>query len=78
MAIAANFLGLHIYVSIAVACFHMGREHTQADLRVISRHYGNKRANAPWWCGFERRAWKAKGMLDLVLPVTIFTITLMV
>lgn len=74
----AYLLGIHVYVSLAVACFYIGREHAQAEQRVISRHYGNKRPNAPWWCGFERRAWTAKGMLDLVLPVTIFTITLMV
>lgn len=78
MVIAAYSLGLHVYASLAVACFYIGREHAQAEQRVISQHYGNKRANAPWWCGFERRAWTAKGMLDLVLPVTIFTITLMV
>ncbi|QEG08962.1 hypothetical protein [Aeromonas phage 4_4512] len=78
ITIAAYFLGLHVYASLVVACFYMWREHAQAEQRVISRHYGNKRPNAPWWCGFERRAWTAKGMLDLVLPVTIFTITLMV
>ena len=78
ITIAAYFLGLHVYASLAVVCFYMGREHAQAEQRVISQHYSNKRANAPWWCGFERRAWTAKGILDWVLPVTIFIITLMV
>lgn len=78
MTIAAYFFGLHVYASLAAACFYTGREHAQAEPRVISKYYGNKRANAPWWCGFERRAWTAKGILDWVIPVTIFIITLMV
>lgn len=78
ITIAAYFFGLHVYASLAATCFYMGREHAQAEQRVVSQHYGNKRANAPWWCGFERRAWTAKGILDWVLPVTIFIITIMV
>ena len=64
ITIAAYFLGLHIYASLAAACFYIGREHAQAEQRVISQHYGNKRASAPWWCGFERRAWNAKSVVD--------------
>ena len=78
ITIAAYFLGLHAYASLAAACLYIGREHAQAEQRVISKYYGNKRANAPWWCGFEYRAWTAKGILDWALPVTIFIITLMV
>lgn len=67
MAIAAYFFGLHVYALLATACFYIGREHAQAEQRVISQHYGNKRANAPWWCGFEYRAWTVKGMLPLMV-----------
>lgn len=74
ITIAAYFFGLHVYASLAAACFYIGREHAQAEQRVISQHYGNKRASAPWWCGFERRAWTAKGMLDWLLPLVVFII----
>jgi len=67
----AYVLGIHVYASLATACVYMGREHAQAEQRVISQYYGNKRANAPWWCGFEYRAWTVKGMLDWVLPLII-------
>lgn len=75
ITIAAYFLGLHVYASLAAACFYTGREHAQAEQRVISQHYGNKRANAPWWCGFEQRAWTVKGVLDWVLPLVVFIIS---
>lgn len=52
----------------AGAFYFVGREFAQAEYRVIYSHYGRKRANAPWWCGFERRAWTRKGMLDWVMP----------
>lgn len=74
ITIAAYFFGLHVYVSLALACFYIGREHAQAEQRVICQHYGNKRSNAPWWCGFEYRAWTTKGMLDWVLPLVVFII----
>lgn len=51
------------------AAFYVGRELAQAEYRIIYTHYGRKRANAPWWCGFYRRAWTAKGLLDLLAPV---------
>ena len=38
---------------IMPVCFFIGREMAQAEQRVISQYYDNKRANAPWYCGFE-------------------------
>lgn len=76
--IAAYFFGLHVYASLAAVCFYMGREHSQAEQRVISQHYGNKRFNAPWRCGFEYRAWTVKGMLDWVLPLLMLVIALLI
>ena len=70
----AYSVDLHVYASLAVACFYVGREHAQAEQRVISKHYGNKRADTPWWCGFERRAWTVKGVMDWLVPVGIFLI----
>lgn len=50
------------------AAFYIGREHAQAEYRIIYTHYGHKRANAPWWCGFDRRAWTVKGLMDWIAP----------
>lgn len=76
ITIAAYFFSLHVYASLAVAWFYIGREHAQAEQRVISRHYDNKRTNAPWWCGFEYRAWTIKGLLDWALPLFVFMVVL--
>ena len=43
------------------SAFYIGRE---TEYRIIYTHYGRKRANAPWWCGFDRRAWAAKDVMD--------------
>ena len=48
--------------------FFIGREVAQAEQRVISQYYDNKRANAPWYCGFEKRAWTKKGLMDFIIP----------
>lgn len=64
-------LSIHLYGVLMMTAFYAGREHAQAEQRVISQHYGNKRANAPWCCGFEYRAWTVKGTLDWVLPLII-------
>ena len=63
--------GLHYESSFAAAMFYIGREHAQAEYRAIKSFYGGKRANAPWWCGFERRAWGAKAMVDWLGPMAI-------
>lgn len=54
ITIAAYFFGLHVYASLAAVCFYLGCEHAKAEQRVITQHYNNKRANAPWWCGFDQ------------------------
>lgn len=74
MTSVSYFFDFHVYAALAATCFYIGREHAQAEQRVISQHYGNKRANAPWWCGFEYRAWTVKGVLDWVLPLVVFII----
>lgn len=51
--------------------FYIGREITQAEYRVIEQFYGKIRSNAPWYCGFELRAWNLKSVLDFVLPLLI-------
>lgn len=62
------FIGLNDFFSTIPACFFIGREMAQAEQRVISQYYDNKRANAPWYCGFEKRAWTKKGLMDFIIP----------
>ena len=45
---------------------------------AIKSFYDSKRANAPWWCGFERRAWNAKSMVDYLGPIVVAVVAVMV
>ena len=63
--------GWHQEAAFLVASFYTGREHAQAEYRTIYTNYGRKRANAPWWCGFERRAWDIKSTVDWLGPLSI-------
>ena len=69
-ALAWSF-GLHAEVSAMSAAFYCGREHAQAEYRAIKSFYGGKRSNAPWWCGFDRRAWNAKAITDWLGPLSV-------
>lgn len=64
-------VGLHAEVAVMSAAFYCGREHAQAEYRTIKSFYGGKRDNAPWWCGFEPRAWDEKSLLDWMVPVVV-------
>lgn len=57
------------------SAFFLGREHAQAEYRVIQKFYEGKRANMPWYGGFEPRGWNMKSMLDWILP-TVLTIAI--
>jgi len=63
--------GWHAEAAAISAAFYCGREHAQAEYRAIKSFYGGKRANAPWWCGFERRAWSTKAMIDWLGPLVV-------
>ncbi len=63
--------GLHAEVAAMSAAFYCGREHAQAEYRAIKSFYGGKRENAPWWCGFEPRAWDTKAVVDWMGPVAV-------
>jgi hypothetical protein len=60
------------------SAFFVGREHAQAEYRVIEHFYEGKRANMPWHGGFERRAWNVISILDFVLPIVATTIVLFI
>jgi hypothetical protein len=58
--------------------FFVGREHAQAEYRVIEHFYEGKRANMPWYGGFEPRGWNLKSVLDFGLPIIVTTIVLII
>jgi hypothetical protein len=60
------------------SAFFVGREHAQAEYRVIQTYYGGKRANMPWYGGFEPRGWDRKSVLDFVLPIAATAIVLII
>lgn len=54
----------------AVGCiWFIAREHTQAEYRWIAQFGAGKRANMPWWGGFDWRAWNLPSLLDWIVPV---------
>ncbi len=54
----------------AIGCvWFIAREHTQAEYRWIARFGNGKRANMPWWGGFDYRVWNADSAFDFLVPV---------
>lgn len=70
MQLLLSPFGLWIGAAFASA-FFIGREITQAEYRNIDQNYGGRRANMPWWCGFEPRAWNVKSMKDWIYPTVV-------
>jgi hypothetical protein len=64
--------------ALLAAGFFLGREHAQAEYRVIQKFYDGKRANMPWYGGFEPRGWDLKSILDFGLPIIVTTIALII
>lgn len=58
--------------------FFLGREHAQAEYRVIQKFYEGKRANMPWYGGFEPRGWDLKSILDFGLPIAATAIVFII
>lgn len=58
----------------ALGCqWFLAREHTQAEYRWIAKFGNGKRANMPWWGGFDPRAWDVASTLDWLVPVVACT-----
>ncbi len=54
----------------AIGCaWFIAREHTQAEYRWIAQLGGGRRANMPWWGGFDWRAWNLSSLLDWLVPI---------
>jgi hypothetical protein len=60
------------------SAFFVGREHAQAEYRVIEHFYEGKRANMPWYGGFEPRGWDRKSLMDFLLPIAATAIALII
>lgn len=55
--------------AVPVAMF-IGREHGAAEYRWIERYGAGRRANMPWWGGFDLRIWTTRDQwLDWIGPV---------
>lgn len=71
---AAGWLAGSWGVGGAIGCmWFIAREHTQAEYRWIAQFGSSKRANMPWWGGFDWRAWNLPSMLDWMVPVLACT-----
>ena len=49
----------------------IAREHTQAEYRWIAKYGEGKRANMPWWGGFDVRVWDIASLLDWAVPLVV-------
>jgi hypothetical protein len=78
MAIIGLLTGNWLAGACFGSAFFVGREHAQAEYRVIEHFYEGKRANMPWHGGFERRAWNVKGVRDFLLPIAATAIALII
>ncbi|BBS37393.1 hypothetical protein WP5S18E01_22400 [Enterobacter cloacae] len=63
----------------ALGClWYISREHTQAEYRWITQYGAGKRANMPWWGGFDWRVWNLASLLDWLVPLPFcFTLWLL-
>ena len=78
MAIVGLLTGNWFAGACVGSAFFIGREHAQAEYRVIEHFYEGKRANMPWYGGFEIRVWNLKSILDFGLPIIVTTIALLI
>ncbi|MFM1649102.1 hypothetical protein ACJ5N2_14600 [Aeromonas salmonicida] len=59
-------------IGAALGClWFIAREHTQAEYRWIELFGHGKRANMPWWGGFDWRVWDVASLLDWLVPVVV-------
>lgn len=72
MQLALSPIDWWLGAAFAIA-YYLGREMAQAEYRIIQSRYAGKRANMPWWGGFQRKAWNRDAVLDWLLP-TIFVV----
>lgn len=78
MAIIGLLTGNWLAGAMLGVGFFLGREHAQAEYRVIEKFYDGRRIKMPWYGGFERRAWDVKSILDFVLPIVATSVAVLV
>ena len=78
MAIIGLLTGNWLAGACFGSAFFVGREHAQAEYRVIEHFYEGKRANMPWYGGFEPRGWDRKSLMDFLLPIAATAIALII
>ena len=59
--------------AFAASAWAIAREVTQAEYRWIERFGGGRRANMPWWGGFDPQVWHGDALLDWVAPLVAVT-----
>ncbi len=76
---AALTVGLHalglppiVLAGLVPVGLYIGREHAQAEERIIDLIY-KVRAAMPWWGGFRPAAWNGKSLADVLAPVAVAT-----
>ena len=58
--------------AFAAAAWAIAREVTQAEYRWIEHYGGGRRANMPWWGGFDPIVWQAiDPWLDWIVPTSV-------
>ena len=58
--------------------FFFGREHSQAEYKVINADFGGKRANMPWYAGFKPKYWTLDALFDVLTPAVAVIVFLAV
>lgn len=67
-ALVGLFTGNLLAGGLAGCVLFLAREHTQAEYRWVAEFGGGKRANMPWWGGFDYRVWNLGSLLDFLVP----------
>lgn len=73
IALGVSF-GYWVTGGVLGCIWFIAREHTQAEYRWIAQFGNGKRANMPWWGGFDWRAWDLASLLDWLVPVLACTV----
>lgn len=71
-------LGQWIVGAVFAAAFYMGREHAQAEHRWIEIYGGGRRANMPWYGGFDPKVWNLKSVTDFAAPALILALGVLI
>ncbi len=59
------------------AALYLGREHAQAEQRIIAASFG-RRGLMPWWGGFLPAAWNRKSLIDATAPAVCAAVLAMI